>query len=317
MKTLRVVMTSMLICCFAFSYASANSSRKNSENGQTIGQKIEDSFIDSNVIVSKWINTAAEGLDLWLAGQQYTSEKNETYATVSGAVYHNKINGTKNDVAFDVSLRLPNVEEYWLLTFTSYDDSTENGVSQNYFRTAPRERDYGASVGLMALLGKVKTRFQPRISFDGFTEISNTLTFESILEEDDYKVNPRLKFYAEPDVGTGTFFALNFNRSITAIYSFTLINEGDYRDRERALRVTNGFSVGQWFSEKSSIAYNVFVNSISRPNYQLSSYSFSTSWSHILYRRILDYQVVPNLVFSAEENYRVNPGINLIVNLRF
>lgn len=38
-------------------------------------ERIEESFIDSNIVVSKWINTVAEGLDLWLAGQQYTDEK--------------------------------------------------------------------------------------------------------------------------------------------------------------------------------------------------------------------------------------------------
>lgn len=280
-------------------------------------ERIEESFIDSNIVVSKWINTVAEGLDLWLAGQQYIDEKNETYAKVVGSAYHNELDGTKTDIAFDLNLRLPNVEEYWLLTFTSYDDTTENGVSQNYFRTAPRERDYGASLGLVSLLGNVKTRFQPRISFDGFMQISNTLAFESLVEKEDYKINPRLKFYAEPNVGTGTFIALNFNKPLSVIYTFTLINEADYRDRERQFNVKNGFSVGQWFSDKSSIAYNVFVDSISRPNYQMNGYSFSVSWSHTFYRKILDYQVIPNLVFTSAESYRGNPGVNLAVNLRF
>lgn len=281
------------------------------------GKTLEKSLIGGNIAISQWLSSVADGLDLWLAGQRYTKEKNDTSARVTGSVYHSEIKGTATDVAFDLALRLPNVEEYWMLTFTSYDDATENGVAQDYFRTTPREKDYGAGVGLISQLGNVKTRFQPRISFDGFMKISNTLSIGSVIDQKTYKINPKIKLYAEPNVGTGVFFSLNFNKALSRIYSLTIINEGDYRDRPRKLTTTNGVSIGQWFSDRKSLAYNIFVNNQNRPNYQLSSYSFSVAWSHTIYKNILDYQLIPNFVFADEENYRGNPGVNLAVNLRF
>lgn len=279
---------------------------------------LEDDLIQSNIYISRFFDSMANGLDLFLAGQQYTDKPNTTSAIFETSAYYNSLTGLKNDVSLDFNLRLPNVEEYWQVTFTSYDETAERGVSQDYLRNTPRQRNYGATFGFFKQLGNVRTSFQPRVSFAGAFKISHTLSFESIVEKTkSYRFNPKLQFYADADKGPGMFQALNFNFSLNRYYSLTFVNEGDYVDRVETYTVTNGVALGQWFSQMSSISYNIFVTSTNRPNYQLYAYNFSAAFSQILYKNILDYQIQPNIDFSQAHNFVRNPGVNFHLYVRF
>ncbi|WP_347358805.1 hypothetical protein [Bdellovibrio sp.] len=285
---------------------------------QTPAESIEESLISGNIAISEWFDGVAEGLDLFLAGRQYTSKKNPTSATISSAFYYNEKNHYSDATSFNLNLRLPNVEEYWMITFTSYDETKERGVSQTYLRQTPREQDYGATLGFFQKLGDVRTSFQPHISFAGSFKISNSLTFESVAERGkNYRVNPKLQFYADADKGTGIFQAFNFNFLLTKIFTLTFINEGDYEDRTHLYTVTNGVALGQWFNKTANISYNFFVISENKPSYRMTGFSLSTSWSQTLYKNMLSYQLIPGLGFNADDKYRGIPGMTLILDLQF
>lgn len=278
----------------------------------------EEDLIEGNKNISQFFDSFASGLDIFLAGRQYTNKPNTTAAIFETSSYYNSMGELQNDLSFDFNLRLPNVEEYWQVTFTSYDETAERGVSQDYLRSAPRTRNPGATFGFFRQLGNVRTSFQPRVSFAGSFKISHTLTFESIAEKNArYRINPKLQFYADAEKGTGLFQALNFNFSLSRYYSITFVNEGDYVDREHTYTVTNGVALGQWFSRTANISYNIFFTSTNRPNYQLSSYNFSVAFSQILYKNILDYQIQPNVDFAQKYDFVRNPGINFHLYIRF
>ncbi|WP_413574813.1 hypothetical protein ACLVWU_11320 [Bdellovibrio sp. HCB290] len=279
---------------------------------------LETDLIQGNINISSWFDSFATGLDLFLAGQRYTTNQNKTTAVIEVGAYLNSFDGLKNDLAFDFNLRLPNVEEYWQVTFTSYDETSERGVAQNYVRNTPRERNPGATFGFFRQLGNVRTSFQPRISFAGTPKLSHTLTFESIAERrKSYHINPKLQFYADAEKGTGTFQAINFNFYLGRNFNLTLVNEGDYIDREHLYTVTNGVALGQWFTKKESISYNIFFTSKNREVYHLASYNLSVAFVQILYENILDYQIQPNIDFSEEHDFVRNPGLNFHLYLRF
>lgn len=279
---------------------------------------LEESLLASNIKIAHFFDSMANGLDLFLAGQQYTSRTNKTSVVLDSALYYNSKDYLSSDISFNVNLRLPNLEEYWQVTFTSYDETRERGVSQNYLRQQPRERDYGATFGFFRQLGNVKTAFQPHISFAGALKISHTLTFESIAEKtNNYRINPKLQFYADADRGAGLFQALNFNYTLNKDHTLTWINEGDYQDRIHTYTVTQGLSLGQLFTSTSNISYNVFFTFTNRPNYQLSSYNFSVLYSQTLYKNILSYQIGPNLDFASKYNYWGNPGGTFHLSLTF
>lgn len=280
-------------------------------------ESFEQSMIRGNISVAQWFNGVADGLDLFLAGERYTKKPNETSVTLESSGFYNEADGASGAINFNVDLRLPNVEEYWQLTFTSYDEMEDRSAKTRYLRQTPRERNIGASVGLFKKLGEVKTSFRPRIAFEGTPAISHSLKFESVAERRNYRINPELEFYATPSKGAGLFQSLNFNWELTKMYSVTLINEGDYQSRPHIYTVTNGVSLGQQFNKRMSLAYNTFVTSINRPNYQLDAYNFSVTWHHVVYKKILEYRVIPNLDFTQKRNFAMNPGVNVSIDINF
>ncbi|WP_155722485.1 hypothetical protein [Bdellovibrio bacteriovorus] len=280
-------------------------------------ETVEETIIRQNVNVSEWLDSVADGLDVFLAGERYTQRPNKTIVTLESSGYYTELDGTSGAFNFNIDLRLPNVEEYWQLTFTSYDENEERDAKTKYLRTEPRERNYGASLSLFKRMGDIRTSFQPRITFEGTPAISHSLKFETIVEEKSYRINPELEFYATPGKGAGIFEALNFNWPLSAKYSVTLINEGDYQSRPHIFTVTNGLSLGQSFSKSRSLSYAIFVTSSNRPNYQLAGYNFSVTWRHIVLNRILDYDIIPNIDFVRETNFVRNPGVTVNVNLHF
>ncbi len=295
-----------------------NTSLAQNKNETEEKTTLEEDLINSNIYISRFFDSMADGLDLFLAGQQYTEAPNTTSAVFETSSYYNSLEGLRNDISFDVNLRLPNVEEYWQVTFTSYDETAERGVSQEYLRTQPRTKNYGATFGFFRQLGNIRTTYQPRVSFTIPVKISHTLSFESIVEKNkSYRINPKFQFYADADKGAGMFQALNFNFALTRRFSLTFINEGDYEDRIATYTVTNGVALGQWFSKTANISYNIFFTSKNRPNYQLYSYNFSAAFSQILYKNVLDYQIQPNIDFSQEHSFVRNPGVNFHLYVRF
>lgn len=279
----------------------------------------EQSFVKTNMAIADWFDGVAEGIDLFLIGKKITNTRNETNATISNSTYWNEREQPQNRTSFGVNLRLHNLEKYWQLKFT--DEEEERGIKKDaaYLRQgqAPPQKKYGATVGLFQKLGNVRVAFQPRVGLQDPLDISHSITFESVAEVKNYKVNPKLEFFATPTKGVGSFQAINFSFVLTKIYSLTLVNEGEYLEKTHLYTVNNGFSIGQAITERSSLSYNAVVTSVNQSNYQMSGYSFSVSWSHLLYKKILDYSFTPYLNFSRDNNYVGVPGVALNFNLNF
>lgn len=285
---------------------------------EILDETLEEQFIENNIAVSAFFDEIADGLDTFLVGKKITTKKNETSVKAQNSTYVVNGKNTQNNTSIGVNLRLPNVEEYWQLKFTSYDESTERrGVQKGYLRNTPRQQNYGATIGLFRKLGNVRTSFQPRIDLGDPLKIAHSLTFESVAELKKYSVNPKLELFANPNDGTGMYFATNINYRINKVYSFTFLNNGEYADKKHLLTTANGFSVGQFVNSRSSISYSLIFSGMNQPNYHLESYSLSLAWSQLIYQKILDYQLIPHLDFHRENGFAGNPGVVVNINLNF
>lgn len=283
-----------------------------------VNEAFEEQFIEGNIAVSEYFDELADGLDTFIMGKRITRRRNETSVKVSNNTIVLEGAGTQNSTSIGLNLRLPNVEEYWMLKFTSYDESEERrGVQNGYLRQTPRQQNYGASVGVFRKLGNVNTAFQPRIDLGDPLKISHSLTFESLAELPNYSVNPKLELFADPKDGAGFYVALNFGFRLSKYYNLTLINNGEYSDKKHLLATANGFSIGQFVDRRTSISYSLIFNGKNQPNYHLESYDLSVAWSQLVYRKIFDYQLIPYLNFAREKGFRGRPGFVLNLNLNF
>lgn len=309
----------LLFLSIAICYSNCNAVETTErESDPSTEETWEQYLIRKNVETSEWFDGVAEGLDLFLAGKRYTKKPNETSVLLELEGIYNKEDNFSGTANFNVDLRLPNVEEYLQLTFTSYDEIEDRRARNRYLRQTPRDRNYGATIGFFKRLGDVRTSFRPRIQFAEAPAISHSLAFESVVEKrHDYRINPKLEFYATPGRGAGVYQALNFNFYITNEYSLTLINEGDYEGRIHLYTVNHGVSLGQRLNRTQSLGYNFFVTFINTPNYRLEAVNLSAVWDHLLYKNILEYQVIPNLDFRKEHAFTLNPGIITAIKLHF
>lgn len=270
-----------------------------------------------NVAWSERLNAMAEGIDVYLIGRKVTQRKNETRIRIENSTFIEERQGVHNTTAFNADVRLPNVEDYWNLKFTSYDEQADRRrVKRGNYRQDSRPQNYGATVGLTQAIGPVRTIFQPRIELKDPLRVAHSLSFETVADFKTWQANPKLEFFANPESGTGIFGQLNFNFIFTPVYSVLWVNDGNYVESENMLTTNNGLSLLQIVNDSSSLSYSVYVNSNNRPNYHLNSYSFSVAWSQMIYRNILDYQIIPHLDFFTGHFMGI-PGLIVNLNLTF
>lgn len=277
----------------------------------------ERQFIDSNIAISRWFDSLTEGIDLFLVGPQLQSERNETSVKIENTTFSTEGTPPGNQTNIIINPRFPNLEKYWNLKFTSYNEQDERGAKNSLLRQSPRETNYGATIGVFKSIGKIRTSFQPRIELQNPLKISHSLAFETIIFFDRFQVNPKIDLFANATNGTGVFQAINFNFILTNIFSLTLINEGTYTEKTHKYITTNGFSLGQAISNTDAMAYSLLFFSSNRDNYHLESYSVSASWYHIFYKRILDLQLTPHLDFAGDRSFTGQAGITLRLTLNF
>lgn len=304
--------------CLGISLFQAQGHAQDEEHEKEEEKTWEQTLIDSNIAFSKWFDGMAEGLDLFIVGRRVTNRVNESSIRIQNMTISQEGRDVVNSFSIGVNPRLPNLEEYWHLKFATYDERAEKRTAQaDYLPQAPRARNYGATVGVFKKLGNVRTSFEPRIELKDPLSVSHSLNFESVAHMKNYEINPKLEFWATPTKGVGTFQALNFYYQIDKIWSLTWINQGDYEEKTHLYSVTNGFSLGQILTRKSALSYNVYFGSNNNTVYHLESYNFGVTYSRILYRKILDFQVTPNIDFQRSTSFTKMLGITLAINLNF
>ena len=107
---------------------------------------------------------------------------------------------------------------------------------------------------------------------------------------------------------------MNFKFNINEKFSFTWLNQAEYEDRYTLFTVTNGFSLSQAITDRSGLAYGISFYSNNKDVYHLDAYSDSVTWSEVIYRNILDYQMSPHVDFVNDEHFKGYVG--LIFGLR-
>ncbi|MBX9768637.1 MAG: hypothetical protein K2X47_15290 [Bdellovibrionales bacterium] len=305
---------SCFFLCSSLGQASVSSVKPEPEEEETL----EETLIQNNIMISGWFDYIADKIDLLLVGEKVTKRKNETSVKIENSSFMTSQDQLTNTTNLNVNLRLPNTEAYWLLKFATYDENeARRGVQNGYLRKSPRAQSNGAILGIFKKLGDARVSFQPRVDLGNPVKISHSLKFEHLADYVWFQVDPKLEFYATPELGTGIFISGNVNFPLSKSLWFSLIQNCDYVGRKSMYTITNGFNFSHRVSRNASLDYSFILQSPSQPNYHLEGYSLAISWGHVLYRRILDYRVTPHLDFAALRAFRGVPGVIFSVGLNF
>ncbi len=273
-------------------------------------------LIQGNIAISRMFDRVAESIDTFLVGKKISKLPNETNVRVQNISNSTEGQKVENITHLNVNLRLPNLENYFQLKFTTYDQNEERS---NQIKNAPtaKQRNYGASVGWFKSFGNINTAFQPRIELQDPLEVSHSLAFSSKANFITYEIKPKIEFFATPDKGTGIFIAGNYSYFISELFTLNWTNEGEYEEKRNLFSTNLGLSLAQTVNDRSSLNYGVSFYSNSRPVYHLNGYSFAVTWSQLIYKKIFDYQIIPHLDFSTETSFKGTAGLTLALNLNF
>lgn len=268
--------------------------------------------------ISDWIVQRAEKIDLFLVGAKESQHINTSSMRIQNTSFSNEGEEASNVTNISVNLKLPNLEEILHLKFATYDElDAERGVNKDYLKSNQKETNYGTSLGLFGKLGNIKAAFQPRIQFQNPLRVTQSLSFTNKIKKENYSIDPKLEFWADPNKGVGIFSLLNYGFPITRKLQFNIVNDANYEEKSHLLSVTNGVTFDQWVNRKNSLLYSFLLTSLNQPNYHLDSYSLALTWNRLIYMRILDAQLTPHLDFNRNKQYKGNLGITLNLNLNF
>ena len=251
-------------------------------------------------------------------GKKITKEKNQSSFKIENTSTSVEGENFSNVTSLSIRPRFQNLEEYFQLKFTTYDEADEKRkVERGYLRRKTREQNYGATLGFFRKLGRVKTTFQPRIELQDPLKVSHSLAFESVADYKYLAFNPKLELFADARKGVGVFQGYNLYIPINTTFSVTFINDGEYLEKLHAFSVTNGVAIGQNLNDKTGLTYSLLFNSENRPVYYMTDYTTLITWHQVIYKNILDYQITPNVNFNKTKSFKGRAGIILNIGINF
>ncbi len=280
-------------------------------------KKLEEKVIEKDKAIAEKIDDLAESIDLFLAGRKLTDRKNDTRLRLIGFAENYEGGESQTTGHVDFSLRLPNLEEYWQLKFTSSEPTEFQSLDRNRPGAAPGRTKYGASLGLFRRLGNFDTTFQPRISLTDPLTTFYLLAFTNKVRGTYLTFRPEFKFFADSQEGTGQTASFGIDYPFSKTTVLRLINEEQYLDLQALFSTNIGPEFLFSFNEKTGMTTSLTFYSISRPVYHLDHYIYLFSIRHQIYKNIFYVQLSPSLKFEKTNNFKGKAGIGLQLEFVF
>ncbi len=282
-------------------------------------------FIEKNKEISSWLDRKVEQVDLFLVGKSKSNIKNNSSFRVINSTGSFEGDNFKNNTTISINPKLPNLERFLRINLSTYverdaylrsqrnlQDENEELQDQDHIDLNQPKENLNWVYELMTF----DAYFEPRIQLSDPLQISNTLGFKSQTRIGKLQIDPKFEFFADATKGLGVFKALNFTYHLSRSFEFRLSNEGEYEDRINKYTVNNGLTLNQLVSDRNSLGYGVALTSTNRPNYHLKSYRTFVLWNHTFYKKVIDFQLIPEVEFERARGFRGLAGVtfNLIVS---
>lgn len=306
----RFLLVLLVISFSSFSIA-ANSKKKKKKNPE---------FIETNIELSKEVDSIAQEIDFFLSGEKTKTKKNNTTLVLSNRFDWREGGETEFKSHFDVNISLPNLEKKWKLKLSSYDDSAAGrGIEKNRVESTSAQENYGTSIEFLNKWEDYKLVFRPRLQLSPLLGMSYLLRLSKDIKLDKKTTfRPSYSFYAKPEKGTGIFASFNTDYRKTKTRIFTLINEGEYSNFENTFLVNNGLAYRHpIFKANMHMIHSVMLESTNRPTYHLDQIVVSSGYYHKLYFRVFHYAITPYLLFAEENNFKGKFGVRIDANFIF
>lgn len=279
---------------------------------------VEDALIEQNRAISGKLDSYADKIDVFFAEDRMTRKKNKTQLTLHSPLLWREGGEVDYSPHFGLRLHLPNVQERFRLSFTSYDeDETDVGTNKKLYREPAGERNYGTSVQFMQELGSVRTTFRPRVEFRDKLLTSYLVSFASTVDHSFWSFEPELQLFARSDVGTGQFLSLNTTFLLDRANALRIINEEQYTDGNNTLTTNHGIEIKHLYNDRMEQLYTLLVQANNRATLHNELLILRSSFHHKLRPEILHYSLTPVVNFPKERRFRPRTELSLGLSVIF
>lgn len=285
---------------------------------QEASDTLKGRFLKRNKAISEKVDQAADDLDVYLAGDEYTKKENRTQVILRNGVDWSEGGVWDYSPHLDVSLHLPNVERKWKLRFTSYDpEEEEQGIERRRLRQRARREDYGASLILLEELGDFDVEFRPRVEISDGLEITHLLRLSTSVDINKVNIAERIELFGRPETGTGQLAGIDLTYHFTPQSAVSLVNEEEYVDKGNLFSTNHGLWLTHLLNTTMKTRTGVLFESDNQPHFRMEQYSFFTSFSHEVLRQALHYKLTPRLAFPREESFSGHAGLYIEIDVLF
>jgi len=275
-------------------------------------------MIETNKTISTWFDGTIEKVDLFLVGKSKSNIRNNSSLQVINTTESFEGSNFNNNTTISINPKLPNLERFLKINLSTYVERDAYLRSQRDLKDDEIEIETVRSEAgeLWNDLLTFDAYFEPRIELRDPLRISNTLGFKSGGKYGNLEVDPKIEFFADALKGVGIFHGLNFKFELGETVDLRFLNEAEYEDRLHLYTVNNGVTLNHTVSSRDELGYGIVFTSVNQPNYNLKSYRTFFIWSHSIYKKVLDFQLVPQVEFERIKNFKGVAGVtfNMIVS---
>lgn len=301
-----------------FLHTPVNHAKTNSEPVSKPEEKKEliDGLIETNRTISNWFDREVEKIDLFLVGKSRSNIKNNSSIRLINTTESFEGDNFSNNTTISINPKLPNLERFLKINLSTYVERDAYLRSKRDIPEDELELEMQDQNEFWHNLITFDAYFEPRVELRDPLRISNTLGFKSTAEYDILTVDPRLEFFADALKGVGVFHGLNFKFELSEVFDLRFMNEAEYEDRIHLYTVNNGVTLNQAITDVDNLGYGVVFTSVNQPSYNLKSYRTFFVWSHVFYKKVLEFQLVPQIEFERVKRFKGMAGVtfNLVVS---
>lgn len=294
----------IFLCCFVLISLGAKATDEQPKQEYPWLDTMHDSIASS-------VNTSALWFDDFFALDQiYKPEEAQGEARIRLSWEPRSRDFSEFRTRIKIRVKLPNLKNRADLVLSDYDDDRPNNdiqasgnndfVEKNRFSLALRwrsspESGFSHRIGVgRRLQAFVKSRYRH----------SHALTDKTNL-----RWETSAYVYSSDGFGADFSWQLGYNQSSHSIYRWN--NHFFFRDQTNDWLWQHSVQKLTQFNQKNALIAGLYVEGLSRPNYQIEEYLVSLRWRKNTLRKWLFYEVEPFVLWRRDEDFAASYGIAL------
>ncbi len=280
-----------------------------------------DWLIDNRADWSKQVQSLGVRMDSFFWTKESLDRSNASYLKVGLESRYGKFGEFKFEPIMRFKLDLPTLEEHLRLVIDSDPDDLRSLAERTRTHSLlESERTPVTTTGQFQFL---KEEFQQwettssigiklRNPIDPFWKIRSYRAWEL---EDDWSMIIRQNLYFYHVEGWGESTQVQFERPLSDSLSFRSYTELEWVHQARRMELAQLWGIRQELSPKRAIKYQLGVLGQNRPGPEISGYYVNTLYKRLLYKSWLYYEIVPELFFPRDDDFKPNPSLTLRIEM--